>query len=163
MQNNDSDLGLPIRLTMGVGQKLFVLALGALMVGASFLLVGERGTTTVSLFRGVPKTYVGYLMLLVGAAVVVAVVVLLVANRPWVTLEADGVTFAPNFGAARRIAWSEIVACASYDSEYGNGVKIRTRNGRTRNIPSFKTSGENPRELIVRCAAAAGNRGIRDD
>ncbi len=153
---------LPIRLTMGAGQKLFVLALGALMVGASFLLIGDHGTTTVSLFRGVPKIYVGYLMLLAGAVVVATVVVLLVANRPWVMLEAGGIAFAPNFGAVRRTAWSEIVACVPYDSEYGNGVRVRTRNGRTQTIPAFKTGGDELRALMLKCAAAAGNTTIRD-
>jgi hypothetical protein len=151
-----TDLNFPITLRASAARKSVFLVLAAFVIWRSFNLFAAHGTTQVPLFGYVPKHEVADVVFAVGVMIAIGAAYAFVSGRPSLLLNADGFVYTPTFSAARRLAWSEIDSLTTYIDRYASGVAVRTRAGKYQRIPALQSSPADLRELLLRCAEAAG-------
>lgn len=149
------DPQFPITMRAGPGQKLLLAGAAALIFWYGTQLVGQDGNTRVPIFGSVPAVYVGWPVVALGLILGLAFVQSLVTGRPSLMLDAGGLTYAPNFGAVRRIEWADVGAMIPYSDRYQRGVRVMVGD-KSVMIPAFAGTADDLRELMLRCAKARG-------
>lgn len=147
------DPQMPITLRAKPVTQLLVLAVAALLFWYGTQLIGDDGTTRVPIIGSVPAVYVGWPVLALGLFLGIAFVQSLVTGRPSLVLDAEGLTYAPNFGAVRKIAWAEINAIIPFSSRRWQGVRVMVGD-KSVTIPAFSGTGDDLHDLMRRCATA---------
>lgn len=158
-----TDPEFPIELRAKPGTKLVGLAIAVFLFGYGGFLVESQsmGSVPAPLVGHIPATTFGYIAAVLGIGLAIATVQALVSDRPKLVLDADGLAFAPNFGAERRVAWSEIADLAVYSGRYGSGVEISMRASKRMKIPALQNSAEDMLDLMLRGLEGASQAGVR--